>query len=153
MLVTFISQCEKKALLRTRRILDAFANRIGDNVWQTAITEQGLATVYKLLRQTASKSTAVSCHRVRTRQRMELQWIVGNRRRFNTTGQVPVNRTRRNLLHQDWENSWQNLSALHIVSVLAALLHDIGKSTRGFQQKLLSHQHHLGDPYRHEWLS
>ena len=35
MLVTFISQCEKKALLRTRRILDAFANRIGDNVWQT----------------------------------------------------------------------------------------------------------------------
>ena len=153
MLVTFISQCEKKALLRTRRILDAFANRIGDNVWQTAITEQGLATVYKLLRQTASKSTAVSCHRVRTRQRMELQWIVGNRRRFNTTGQVPVNRTRRNLLHQDWENSWQNLSALHIVSVLAALLHDIGKSTRGFQQKLLSHQQYLGDPYRHEWLS
>ena len=47
MLVTFISQCEKKALNRTRRILDAFANRIGDNVWQTAITEDGLDTVKK----------------------------------------------------------------------------------------------------------
>jgi CRISPR-associated endonuclease/helicase Cas3 len=69
MLVTFISQCEKKALNRTRRILDAFANRIGDNVWQTAITEDGLDTVKKLLRQSATKSTAVSCHRVRTRQR------------------------------------------------------------------------------------
>ena len=54
MLVTFISQCEKKALNRTRRILDAFANRIGDNVWQTAITEDGLDTVKKLLRQSAT---------------------------------------------------------------------------------------------------
>ncbi|WP_278932502.1 hypothetical protein, partial [Moraxella osloensis] len=77
MLVTFISQCEKKALNRTRRILDAFANRIGDNVWQTAITEDGLDTVKKLLRQSATKSTAVSCHRVRTRQRSELVWVVG----------------------------------------------------------------------------
>lgn len=32
MIVTFISQCEKKALARTRRVLDAFANRIGDIV-------------------------------------------------------------------------------------------------------------------------
>ena len=30
MMVTFISQCEKKALARTRRVLDAFADRIGD---------------------------------------------------------------------------------------------------------------------------
>lgn len=45
MLVTFVSQCEKKALKRTRRILDAFANRIGDNVWQTAITEEGFVTI------------------------------------------------------------------------------------------------------------
>ena len=93
MLVTFISQCEKKAINRTRRILDAFANRIGDNVWQTAITEDGLTTVKKLLRQSATKSTAVSCHRVRTRQRTELVWIVGNRNKFNEVGIVPVNWT------------------------------------------------------------
>lgn len=35
MMVTFISQCEKNALKKTRRVLDAFANRIGDNTWQT----------------------------------------------------------------------------------------------------------------------
>jgi len=29
MMVTFISECEKKALNRTRRVLDAFANRTG----------------------------------------------------------------------------------------------------------------------------
>ena len=45
MMVTFVSQCEKKALKRTRKVLDAFANRISDNVWQTVITEDGLITV------------------------------------------------------------------------------------------------------------
>lgn len=152
MLVTFISQCEKKALNRTRRILDAFANRIGDNVWQTAITEDGLDTVKKLLRQSATKSTAVSCHRVRTRQRSELVWVVGNRKKFDEQGIVAVNRTKRNILHSEWENNWQNLNAIAIISTLSALLHDIGKSTNGFQHKLF-HPSRLGDPYRHEWIS
>ncbi len=62
MMVTFISQCEKNALKRTRRVLDSFANHIGDNTWQTIITSEGLSAVQKLLRKTASKSTAVSCH-------------------------------------------------------------------------------------------
>lgn len=53
MMVTFVSQCEKNALSKTRRVLDAFANRIGDNTWQTLITEEGLLTVKKMLRQTA----------------------------------------------------------------------------------------------------
>ncbi|MDP2152906.1 MAG: hypothetical protein Q8J66_04525 [Methylotenera sp.] len=60
MMVTFVSQCQKKALNRTRRVLDAFANRIGDNTWQTVITEDGLTAVKKLLRKTATKNTAVS---------------------------------------------------------------------------------------------
>ncbi|MBU0485190.1 MAG: hypothetical protein KKB30_11855 [Proteobacteria bacterium] len=55
MMVIFISQCEKNALKKTRRVLDAFANRIGDNTWQTVITEEGLNTVKKMLRQTAEK--------------------------------------------------------------------------------------------------
>ncbi|MGM7373699.1 hypothetical protein ACOI3T_26445, partial [Acinetobacter baumannii] len=38
MIVTFISQCGKKAIPRTRRVLDAFADRIGDNTCQTVIT-------------------------------------------------------------------------------------------------------------------
>ena len=97
MIVTFISQCEKKSLARTRRVLDAFANRIGDNTWQTVITEEGLLAVKKLLRQTATKSTAVACHRIKTRTRSELQWIVGNRSKFNSQGIVPVNWTRKDV--------------------------------------------------------
>jgi len=48
MMVTFVSQCEKNALKRTRRVLDAFANRIGDNTWQTIITQEGLNAVQKV---------------------------------------------------------------------------------------------------------
>jgi CRISPR-associated endonuclease/helicase Cas3 len=89
MMVTFVSQCEKKALNRTRRVLDAFANRIGDNTWQTVITEDGLIAVKTLLRKTATKNTAVACHWIRSRSRSELVWIVGNRKRFNQKWEIP----------------------------------------------------------------
>ena len=97
MIVTFISQCEKKALPRTRRVLDAFANRIGDNTWQTVITEEGLLAIKKLLRKTVTKSTAVSCHWIRGRRRSDLLWIVGNRNKFNSEGIVPVNSTQKDV--------------------------------------------------------
>ncbi|WP_031434614.1 CRISPR-associated endonuclease Cas3'' [Methylomarinum vadi] len=93
MMVTFVSECEKKALNRTRRVLDAFANRIGSRTWQTVITEEGLQAVKKLLRKTATKNTAVACHWIRSRSRSELQWIVGNQDKFNVQGIVPVNYT------------------------------------------------------------
>jgi CRISPR-associated endonuclease/helicase Cas3 len=91
MMVTFVSQCEKKALKRTRRVLDSFANRIGDNTWQTIITQEGLNAVQKLLRKTASKNTAVSCHWTRSRSRSEFLWVVGNKEEFDENGVVPVN--------------------------------------------------------------
>ena len=93
MMVTFISQCEKKALNKTRRVLDAFANRIGNRTWQTVITNEGLQAVSKLLRKTASKNTAVSCHWIRSRSRSELHWVIGNKDKFNSQGIVPVNYT------------------------------------------------------------
>ena len=90
MIVTFISQCEKKALKRTRRVLDSFANRIGDNTWQTIITQEGLNAVQKLLKKTASKNTAVSCHWIRSRSRSDFLWVVGNKEKFDENGIVAV---------------------------------------------------------------
>ncbi len=98
MMVTFVSQCEKKALNRTRRVLDSFANRIGDNTWQTVITNEGLGAVKKLLRKTASKNTAVSCFWLRSRSRSELVWVVGNRNKFDEQGVVPVNYTNNRII-------------------------------------------------------
>ncbi|MDT4331138.1 type I-F CRISPR-associated helicase Cas3f [Methylomonas sp. MED-D] len=152
MMVTFVSQCQKKALARTRRVLDAFANRIGDNTWQTVITEEGLIAVKTLLRKTATKNTAVSCHWIRSRSRSELVWIVGNRKRFNAEGVVPVNSTQKNLLNSQWENNWTYLPAIKALVAVAALLHDWGKATALFQSKLKSSSC-VGDPLRHEWIS
>jgi len=155
MMVTFISQCEKNALKKTRRVLDAFANRIGDNTWQTLITEDGLLTVKKMLRQTASKSTAVSCHWIRSRSRSQFLWVVGKKEKFNNEGVVPVNTTRRNVLKSEIENDWHYLPLIKSLTGLAALLHDWGKATALFQEKLTPHSKSSfkGDPIRHEWIS
>lgn len=152
MMVTFISQCEKKALNRTRRVLDAFADRIGDNTWQTVITQEGLTAVKKLLRKTASKNTAVSCHWIRSRSRTELVWVVGNKNKFDEVGRVPVNSTVKQI--QLAESNWEYLPIIRALAALAALLHDWGKSTRVFQEKLQpTFKGGLGDPIRHEWIS
>jgi CRISPR-associated endonuclease/helicase Cas3 len=152
MIVTLISQCEKKALARTRRVLDAFADRIGDNTWQTVITEDGLLALKRLLRKTATKNTAVSCHLIRGRRRSELLWIVGNRNRFNAEGIVPVNSTLKVINQNNWENDWHYLPLIKALVALAALLHDWGKASVLFQHKL-NMGSKKGDPLRHEWIS
>ncbi len=152
MMVTFVSQCEKKALSRTRRVLDAFADRIGDNTWQTVITQEGLLAVKKLLRKTATKNTAVSCHWIRSRSRSELVWVVGQQHKFDLQGRVPVNYTEANM--QPEESTWLYIEAMSILSGIAGLFHDVGKANVLFQRKL--DRNYIGkafEPYRHEWVS
>uniref|UniRef100_UPI00387F4873 type I-F CRISPR-associated helicase Cas3f n=2 Tax=Pseudoalteromonas mariniglutinosa TaxID=206042 RepID=UPI00387F4873 len=152
MMVTFISQCEKNALKKTRRVLDAFANRIGDNTWQTLITEDGLLTVKKMLRKTASKSTAVSCHWIRSRSRSQFLWVVGNKSKFNCEGVVPVNTTIKELNGKQAFNL--NTYVIALLSQLAGLFHDVGKAMALFQQKLSpDFEGKSFEPYRHEWIS
>ena len=63
--ILLVSQCDKRALTETRRILDQFAERRGDRTWQTPITQAGLDTLRRLLKKTARKNTAVACHWIR----------------------------------------------------------------------------------------
>jgi CRISPR-associated endonuclease/helicase Cas3 len=154
MMVTFVSQCEKKSLNRTRRVLDAFANRIGNRTWQTVITNEGLQAVKKLLRKTASKNTAVSCHWLRSRSRSELVWIVGNRGKFNEQGVVPVNFTEKDVVRFMDKNQWQTINIIEYASAIAGLFHDFGKVTELFQLKINPTQKtEKFEPYRHEWVS
>lgn len=152
MMVLFTSRSEKKALLTVRRILDQFADRIGNDTWQTIMTQEGVQEVRTLLRRSATKSTAVSCRWIRSRNRSQLLWVVGNRDKFNEEGLVPVNTTRKNILHKEWEGGWPYLSLLKALVSVAALFHDWGKSSDHFQKKLRSSSMEK-DPYRHEWVS
>lgn len=151
MIVTFVSQCQKKSLDITRQVLDAYANRIGERTWQTVITQEGLNAVRSRLAKTARKTTAVTCHRIRGTNRTELVWIVGNRRQFDEFGNVPVNRTQRDLLKEELENDWHYLPLIKVLVALAALFHDFGKSWDHFQSMLVNPKKR--DPIRHEWIS
>ncbi len=93
-----ISQCDKRALKETRRIIDQFAERRGDRTWQTAITQDGLDTLRRLLRKTARKNTAVACHWIRGLDHSELLWVVGDRSRFNAWGATPTDTTQHDIL-------------------------------------------------------
>ncbi|MEZ1875775.1 type I-F CRISPR-associated helicase Cas3, partial [Pseudomonas aeruginosa] len=103
-----VSQCEKRALSETRRILDQFAERRGERTWQTPITQAGLDTLRRLLKKSARRNTAVACHWIRGRDHSELLWIVGDASRFNAQGAVPTNRTRRDILRKEDENDWHS---------------------------------------------
>lgn len=150
--VLLVAQCNKRALTETRRILDQFAERRGDRTWQTPITQAGLDTLRRLLRKTARKNTAVACHWIRGRDHSELVWIVGNARRFSSEGAVPTNSTGRNILRREDENDWHSGEDIRLLAQLAALLHDLGKASVAFQERLRSLRLER-NLYRHEWVS
>ncbi|MGD8175608.1 type I-F CRISPR-associated helicase Cas3f [Marinimicrobium sp. ARAG 43.8] len=150
--VLLVSQCNKRALKESRRILDQFAERRGGRAWQTAITMEGLNTLRKLLRKTARKNTAVACHWIRGKDHSELMWIVGNASQFNLQGAVPTNTTRRNIVRSADENDWHTGEDIKLLAQLAALLHDLGKASVAFQQRLRNERKEKNF-YRHEWVS
>jgi len=150
--VLLISQCDKRALTETRRILDQFAERRGDRTWQTPITQDGLDTLRRLLRKTARKNTAVACHWIRGIDHSELLWVVGDRRRFNEQGAVPTNTTQRNVLRTEDENHWHHGELIRLLVDMAGLMHDLGKAIEAFQARLRG-QLEGRNLIRHEWAS
>ncbi len=152
MIVIFQSESENKAINRVKRILDAYANRIGKSSWMTAITKEGLDTVYHELRKVATKDTSVSCLLIKGRVQSELLWIVGNREKFDEIGNVPVNETSKTKYLVSDEEDWNFLPIISALTALSALWHDIGKASDWFQYKLIKNMH-IGDPLRHEWVS
>ncbi|MDC9727526.1 MAG: type I-F CRISPR-associated helicase Cas3f, partial [Candidatus Thioglobus sp.] len=117
--------------------------------WQTPITAEGLDAVQKLLKRTASKNTAVSCHQLKSRIRTELLWVVGKRDKFNSEGIVAVNWTEQDKFIGEFE--MENIHLIRALAVLAALFHDLGKASKAFQKKLRDPKY--ADAIRHEWVS
>ena len=79
-------------------------------------------------------------------------WIVEKISKFNSEGIVPVNRTQKEVNHSKKENAWVTLPMIQALTAIAALLHDWGKASKLFQDKL-KHGTRAGDPIRHEWIS
>lgn len=152
MICTFISMCEKKSIIKTARVLDSFANRIGDRTWQSSMTMEGLEAVKRLLRKSATKNTSVACHINKGKNITQLMWIVGNRRIYNNLGHVAISSTSSDQLKLEWENDWDYLPLVQDMAAIAGLFHDWGKASKLFQRKL-KRKSREGDPNRHEWIS
>ncbi|BCU08479.1 hypothetical protein [Allochromatium tepidum] len=157
MYITLISACEKRALKRTRAVLDSYALRIGDRAWQTLITLEGLQEMRALLRRTATRQTAVACYRHYGNRNAKLLWVVGSRRPFGPTGHYPAGtQTRRRRETPLW------IRASCLLAQAGGLGHDWGKSGDIFANKLAAavkpsskaaKAAPVRDAVRHEWIS
>ena len=146
--VVLISACEKRALKRSRALLDSYALRAGERTWTSAMTVEGLQELREALKRTASRQTAVACYRNDGMRRMKLLWIVGSTRHFGSHGHFPAGTTRRKA---PAVAVWVRHAAL--LADAAGQGHDVGKASIAFQRKLRDATAPQKDSIRHEWVS
>lgn len=148
----FISACEKRALKKTRTVLDSYAIRTGQSSWQAPMTMEGLKEIRVALKKTATRQTAVAAYVNYGMRRMKLVWVVGSKHRFNLEGAYPVASTtkqQKQLQIEEW------VRAASLLAGAAGDVHDIGKASQHFQNKLSPNMagQMVRDDVRHEWLS
>lgn len=148
--IVLISECARRSVSKTQRILDSYAIRAGIRTWITPITSEGLAELHAALRKTATRNTAVACYQNDGRRRMRLLWVVGARGKFSANGAVAVRKSRCSCPQKVETPVW--LRCVCLLAQSAAQVHDLGKYSKYFQQKLRSPQSHRDD-VRHEWIS
>lgn len=125
--IIFTSESTGKASLGVRRVLDRFATRIGSDVWEAALTLEGLGTVKALLNRASSRKSSVACHRITQDGSRVLMWSVGNSRMFNQQGACSTGWTAKRLKREDanlpypgaWWSGWCRL--LGCCTILARL--------------------------------
>ncbi|RKG35136.1 type I-F CRISPR-associated helicase Cas3 [Acinetobacter guerrae] len=150
--VIIISACEKRALKKTRAILDSYAIRTGHSSWQAPMTMDGLKEIRGALKKVATRQTAVAAYINFGMRRMKLAWVVGAKHKFSHEGAYPVASTKKNqkqLMLEQW------VKASSLLAGAAGDMHDIGKASKHFQHKLSSEmaKQKIKDDVRHEWLS
>lgn len=146
--VLFVSACEKRAIKRTRAVLDSYALRTGEQSWASPMTQEGLREIRSALKRTATRQTAVACYRNEGRQRMKLLWVVGSRKAFGPDGHYPAGTTRAK--SQELVATWVRVVSL--LAQAAGWCHDLGKASVLFQDKLRQ-PGAVRDWVRHEWIS
>lgn len=149
--VTFISQCEKRAIKRTRSVLDSYANRVGNFTWITPITTETLTEIHVAIKRKATRQTAVACYQNDGIKRMKLLWTVGRTKQFGRNGEIAI-ATRKHQTSFIFP-SWLNDAIT--VAGLSGLSHDFGKSSKEFAHKITPENAGVptADPIRHDLIS
>lgn len=151
MIFLFISECEKKAFARTRTILDRYARQVGRRTWSARLSQQALDHIHRELRQSATRQTAIICHRIHGKRGLVKSWHVGNRRNFDLEGNFAFSTTGLDVIRAEQDPAPMQ-RALAYGLTIAAWFHDLGKYCSYFQQQLRG-KDVKGSPIRHELLS
>lgn len=148
-----VSQCQGKSLRTTRRIASSFLSRLGDTTWHGTLSEEALRILVLALKRQANQNSCIAVYDVSGRARRKVVHI-GNLRRYSSDGDYAFS------VHAGSTKPQGNLSSmmplLSKMTVLAGLLHDLGKGTVRFQDKLdygVKHDKGLADAIRHEVIS
>ncbi|MBF7689125.1 type I-F CRISPR-associated helicase Cas3f [Acinetobacter rathckeae] len=146
------SACEKRALKKTRAVLDSYAIRTGQSTWQAPMTMEGLKEIRTALKRTATRQTAVVAYINYGTRRMKRVWVVGSKQKFNLEGAYPIASTKKPYKQQQIP-AWVRVASL--LAGAAGDVHDLGKASQHFQHKLMPQMASsmVRDDIRHEWLS
>ena len=149
MFIFAVSECKGSSIKRTRRVLDSYLIRVGRGSWSGPITQEGLNALRKDLRKEATKNTSIVVYKNQGIRLMAKLFNVGRKNYFNSNGECPVGS-----IKMKTPPSRLTVSQKQIACVSSAMgyVHDLGKASVQFQNKLRLHQP-VSDPVRHEWLS
>ncbi|MCP1674635.1 hypothetical protein J2T57_001737 [Natronocella acetinitrilica] len=158
MIITILSECEKKAYVRARRILSRYLPQLGRRTWCGHISAEGLKALHGELRRQATRQSALICHTHRRRRPPEVAWRIGSPGAYGEDGTYA--HTYRKLPPTATHSPDPYIAIYNRLVELAGLLHDIGKGTIGFQDKLARSvaparevPAHTPDTLRHELVS
>ena len=133
--VIAVCRSGKKSRERTARVLDRYFWRIGDRTWRGKATNACLDRMSRELRRRATRNTAVTIYEIRSTHESRAPLIrIGSRAAFSDEGLVPI-ASHPAEVYKGAEGSGAEACAAAVVRV-AALFHDLGKSTELFQDKL-----------------
>lgn len=150
MIVLIVSECSGKSRQRSKRILDGYLPRIGRRTWSGAISADGLERLRKQVKEKASRTTAIACHKTMAGT-MRLAWKVDAKHAFDGIGRVPIHQTGR-AIRIEAETRLKNGGLLKPIATLSALFHDLGKASKPFFDKV-GQGKTTADPIRHESIS
>ena len=157
--IIVISECEKAAWKKTRRVVSKYLFQAGRRTWMGSITEEGLKDLHNELKVIASKNMSVICHKVVARNWTKVAFIVGTKKHFDDSGNFCFSNSSIPLPKENRPPPGI-IKVLVLANVFAGLMHDFAKQIYSFQNKIrLSSPKNVNgkkiiiDPIRHDRLS
>lgn len=132
--ILVVCRSKKKARPKTARILDKYLWRVGDRTWRGGASGACLERLHNELKKSATVNTSAAVYAVKNKRVSQTPlFIVGSRKRFSLDGRISPIRLE---TIKSPKRQPQNVVLLRQAVLLAALFHDFGKATQGFQEKL-----------------